>query len=58
MMSCVPVNTLHSIPLPWEVCVKGICVSGHLGYIDKTHKRDLFDRKKQEHDNEVIGSDV
>jgi len=33
MMSRVPVNTLHSIPLPWEVWVKRICVSGHLGYI-------------------------
>jgi hypothetical protein len=31
MMSRVPVNTLHFIPLPWEICVMRICVSCRLG---------------------------
>jgi hypothetical protein len=31
MMSRVPVNTLHFIPLPWEIWVMRICVSGRLG---------------------------
>jgi hypothetical protein len=32
-MSRVPVNTLHFVPLPWEMWVKRLCVSGHLVYI-------------------------
>jgi hypothetical protein len=30
MMSRVPLNTLHFIPIPWEICVMRICVSGRL----------------------------